>query len=89
MAESQFSLHGFIRHMTPWDGEKGQRWCRTAVPGDVACSSPVRAARSQEVLVGVKLYHVYRPRVTREIGHHLASSQVPELEARQVAVRDN
>lgn len=42
-------------------------------------SSPVRAARSQEVLIGVKLHHVDRPRMTRKLGHHLASSQIPEL----------
>lgn len=52
-----------------------------AVTGDRPCfsSSPVGAARSQEVLVGVKLHHVDRPRVARELGHHLASSQIPEL----------
>lgn len=46
-------------------------------------SSPVRAAGGQEVLVGVKLDHVDRPRVTRELRHHLASSEIPELEAGQ------
>lgn len=52
-----------------------------AVTGDRPCFSfsPVGAARSQEVLVGVKLHHVDRPRVARELGHHLASSQIPEL----------
>lgn len=52
-----------------------------AVTGHRPCSSssPVRAARSQEVLVGVELHHIDRPRVARELGHHLASSQIPEL----------
>lgn len=55
-----------------------------AVTGDRPCfsSSPVGAARSQEVLVGVKLHHVDRPRVARELRHHLASSQIPELGGR-------
>lgn len=46
-------------------------------------SSPVRAAGGQEVLIGVKLDHVDRPRVTRELRHHLAGSEIPELEAGQ------
>lgn len=52
-----------------------------AVTGHRPCSSssPVRAARSQEVLIGVELHHVDRPRVAGELGHHLASSQIPEL----------
>lgn len=54
-----------------------------AVMGDKPCSpsfsSPVRAAGSQEVLIGVKLHHIDRPCVARELGHHLASSQIPEL----------
>lgn len=78
-----------IRHMTPWDRDTdwGQiyihsgRAVRSSSHRRRACfsSSPVRAARSQEVLVGVKLHHVDGPRVARELGHHLAGSQVPEL----------
>lgn len=44
-----------------------------------ACSSPVRAARSQEVLVGMKFHHIDRSRVARELGHHLARGEIPEL----------
>lgn len=58
-----------------------------AVMGDRPCSSsPVRAARSQQVLVGVKLHHVDRPCVARELGHHLASSQIPELKQGRLEV---
>lgn len=51
------------------------------------CFSPVGAARSQEVLIGVKLDHVHRPCVARELGHHLAGSQIPELRSGGVEVR--
>lgn len=61
---------------------------RMAVTGNGPCFfSPVRAARSQEVLIGVKLHHVDRPRVARELRHHLASSQIPELGQGRVEIR--
>lgn len=55
-------------------------------PADSCSRSPVRAAGGQEVLIGVKLYHVDRPRVTREFRHHLAGSQIPELGTGRVGV---
>lgn len=35
----------------------------------------------------MELHHVDRPRVARELGHHLASSQIPELEQGGLEVR--
>ena len=60
-------------------GRLGQIQTQSTGHGPCSSSSPVRAAGSQEVLIGVELHHVDRPRVARELGHHLASSQIPEL----------
>lgn len=36
----------------------------------------------------MKLHHVHRSRVARELGHHFASRQIPELGQGKVQVRN-
>lgn len=80
---SQFSLG----RMTPQDKSQiGQKHTERRevwrVTGHRPCSSssPVRAARSQEVLwLGWNSTTLDRPRRGRGTRHHLASSQIPEL----------